>query len=877
MIGHQKLTKKLIASSIALVLSASVIATESNYDHFEHGEIVYQNVGMKETNFVKTNAKRSEQKVSTQLSGENFPTLAAMSALTGDALIEYIVSHDSVNGDEALPFYRYSEGTAALYTQANMITLGNAITSRSGAYSADDGQGLEQLFNITRAAFYIEIGQAGAFDWDLDTINDSMVDAIDAFTTNSLFLTDTSYDHQNTVLEFVAFVNNVSWNTPQISADNVPVLVSLANTFPRNEDDTDSLRILTEIHRVVSHGAEYDVFKDAMNAQANLAEVFSRLVGDLAYLQTWGNGDNIAAGQYKDIHTQAIFELGRLMNYSNHFDAAEAATVAILSDYDKFSAPWMAAFNNIQYYSDCTKFENICAADVRDEMMAHAFPNTYSFDNGNFIVRTAISESEAQELYHAAKQVEAQYKRQAQTLVATETDPNESLTMFVYGTRGDYDDFQGNLFELSTDNGGIYIEQWGQFFTYQRTAQESIYTLEELFRHEYVHYLNGRYAIDGMWGEAEFYANDRLNWWDEGMAEFLASSTQSEGVPVRKIMVQDIAADAERMTIADVVAATYEGGFKFYRYSALFFNYMNEYQPEAITQLNKLGQAGDIEGFDELVAELAGDTGLQASYDAYLDTQIAQLDSMTDFAKISVPQLDLLTANNADDIQVAIRAELSDATCSIASTDMNHRFVCTGSVTDTSIEDINYTLNSAIDALKVSDVNNFETMNCAYGTVTDMTTTYSCEGALRNVGVDLPVNNTAPVAEAGNTQTVDEGTSVTLSGSGTDAEGDTLTYSWVQTGGTSATLTDADTATATFIAPEVSANTTLTFELSVTDGEFTTTDTVTTTVNNTTTNNGGTLGNAASNESKGGGGSMGVLSAFGMLLLAFRRKANSAK
>jgi M6 family metalloprotease-like protein len=95
--------------------------------------------------------------------------------------------------------------------------------------------------------------------------------------------------------------------------------------------------------------------------------------------------------------------------------------------------------------------------------------------------------------------------------------------------------------------------------------------------------------------------------------------------------------------------------------------------------------------------------------------------------------------------------------------------------------------------------------------------------------------NQAPTADAGSDQTVNEQTTVTLSGTGTDADGDALTYSWIQTAGTSVAITDADNATATFIAPEVNSTTTLTFELTVTDGDLSISDSVIVTVNNVIT------------------------------------------
>ena len=82
-----------------------------------------------------------------------------------------------------------------------------------------------------------------------------------------------------------------------------------------------------------------------------------------------------------------------------------------------------------------------------------------------------------------------------------------------------------------------------------------------------------------------------------------------------------------------------------------------------------------------------------------------------------------------------------------------------------------------------------------------------------------PPSNQPPVADAGLDQLVYENEVVTLAGSGSDADGDIVSYLWEQTGGADVVLSDAETATASFIAPEVSMQQTLTFHLTVTDDE----------------------------------------------------------
>lgn len=79
--------------------------------------------------------------------------------------------------------------------------------------------------------------------------------------------------------------------------------------------------------------------------------------------------------------------------------------------------------------------------------------------------------------------------------------------------------------------------------------------------------------------------------------------------------------------------------------------------------------------------------------------------------------------------------------------------------------------------------------------------------------------NAPPVANAGADFTVDGGQSAMLSAAGsTDADTcQTLSYAWTQTSGPSVALANASTATPSFTAPSVNADTPLTFHLSVRD------------------------------------------------------------
>jgi hypothetical protein len=82
--------------------------------------------------------------------------------------------------------------------------------------------------------------------------------------------------------------------------------------------------------------------------------------------------------------------------------------------------------------------------------------------------------------------------------------------------------------------------------------------------------------------------------------------------------------------------------------------------------------------------------------------------------------------------------------------------------------------------------------------------------------IDVTVTNNgfSPIPDAGDPQTVDEHSAVTLHGSGSDPNNDPIHFTWTQTAGPSVALTGESTATPSFTAPFVNASgATLTFQL----------------------------------------------------------------
>ena len=98
-------------------------------------------------------------------------------------------------------------------------------------------------------------------------------------------------------------------------------------------------------------------------------------------------------------------------------------------------------------------------------------------------------------------------------------------------------------------------------------------------------------------------------------------------------------------------------------------------------------------------------------------------------------------------------------------------------------------------------------------------------------------DNAPPSVDAGQNQTADEGDTVTLSGTASDSNDDSLTYMWSHDSALTIQLANSTSPSTTFTAPAVDADTTVTFTLTVSDGSANSTDTVLVTVSDVPTVN----------------------------------------
>jgi len=328
------------------------------------------------------------------------------------------------------------------------------------------------------------------------------------------------------------------------------------------------------------------------------------------------------------LQDNSVGEIARAASIKKFVPLVDQHLSEISKVYPRLHVNWLRAVEAINKYCDCSKF-NLCEDldALRAEIDQKLFPHTWEFDNGKMRIKTSLSYEHVEPLYYAAKQVEAQMYRILQTDQSVIDDPNETLNMVVYGTLEEYQAYQTFLNNLATNNGGMYIERDATFYTYERTRAQSTYSLEELFRHEYTHYLQGRYIENGFWGSTEFFRKNRLTWFEEGMAEFMAGSTSSDGIKFRKSMMKSIASDGEnKLPVNETIGASYNSGFKFYRYAYIIWLYMYHKDMATMRELMNYIKADNIVAFDTKVNSLKNSSAFQQKIDSFTKECLTKTD-----------------------------------------------------------------------------------------------------------------------------------------------------------------------------------------------------------------------------------------------------------
>ena len=644
--------------------------------------------------------------------------------------------------------WTYDVPMQAIYTDAYVLAVLDEINTLAPNFNGTNINNMRELMAFVHAAYYLQFFYPNQIQLS-NMVDQSLVTTLNTFSLNTNFNVDNT-DTGEIMYHWLAVLD-----ASELAYLFYSEIKSIVSDYQ------------IQSSRWGDYSQDSNVFI-AMNivsrARINNYVLFNNQVdqGLMNIMEQIALNMNLLNNNSKYVIHQAIWAIGSIASDINFQTTGVTALSGIMNTHVYLSTPYLWVLTTVDFFLPCPiQTITVCKADIIPILETQVFPHTYRFDDGAMVVKTSLSLSSIQELYHASKEVQGQFDRISKTILPVQNDTNGVLTMKIYGTMTEYHDYHQFLYNLPTNNGGIYIESNGTFYTYQRTTQQSIYTLEELFRHEYAHYLVGRYFIQGLWGQAPIYANNRVVWFDEGFAEFIAWSTSDEGVKTRKILVQNIMSDGtNRMTVNEILHAQY-GNFRFYQYAGLFFNYLYTNDRETLHELIQYVHDSNISSFDALIVQLSNDSVLESAYQNFLDSQINIVASLDNTSTV-YPALNTLNTGNLTLIQQQFQSTTLGqyGTCSIAAVTLNARFSCRGTLTSPSMTSRDYTaswnhfnasLDSIINELHLGpNVNNFDALNCRMGHIRfyenqnfpgqyHASSEYYCDGPLAPVGLSNPI------------------------------------------------------------------------------------------------------------------------------------------
>lgn len=181
-------------------------------------------------------------------------------------------------------------------------------------------------------------------------------------------------------------------------------------------------------------------------------------------------------------------------------------------------------------------------------------------------------------------------------------DFNEALRVVIFDNYTGYNQHGQMIFDISTDNGGMYIEgkpskpgNQATFYSFKAFWKEdfSVWNLN----HEYVHYLDGRFNKYDGFGHFP----SHLVWWSEGGAELIAQGNSNDRV--NKLLHET--EQAKWPTLREIFDTTYQDGSKHvYQWSYLAHRYLSENALDDYRQLAHFLRTDYFEGYSELLDSL---------------------------------------------------------------------------------------------------------------------------------------------------------------------------------------------------------------------------------------------------------------------------------
>ncbi len=460
-----------------------------------------------------------------------------------------------------------------LFNQNKMITVANAVNSYAQNYPGNNSQGLEQLILYLRAGYYVQFYQkdtVGAYDNQLDTV---IQYALDAFFANPNTFT-VSNENGSVLGEAVTLIDSSVQN-----ARYIYVVKRLLTSYDRSfEASRNMTAAVNNGMTVLFRGHQVKAFVEAVEQDNSLLDELYNFYNTKQHLLDTDN-------EY--LLTNVVREMGRFLQHKALQPKVSGQLKAIVSQQkgsEKGQPLWLVAAEMATYYdnNNCSYY-GVC--NFKQDVERTVLPFRHTCSQTLKIRAQHMSESQAQWACDQLSEQEAYFHQKLATNnQPVANDQNSDLELVIFDSTQDYKTYAGLLFNISTDNGGMYLEgdpkkavNQARFVAYEADWQRPEFHIWNL-RHEYVHYLDGRFNMAGGFGRST--SADTI-WWIEGLGEYISHRDEyPEAINYAR---------QKSYPLSTIFRNTYSSGqTRVYRWGYLAVRYMFERHPSDVTHMLSL-------------------------------------------------------------------------------------------------------------------------------------------------------------------------------------------------------------------------------------------------------------------------------------------------
>ncbi|PSU41357.1 peptidase M9 [Photobacterium frigidiphilum] len=505
------------------------------------------------------------------------------SLLSGKELFNFIrtVPRDCIDK----LYTRNDSISVSTYQPSKVIDIAHRATQIASTYDSSTGDDMYNLFYYLRGAFFIENSNE-KLTYSDKLPNQAMLSLLEAYSRNP-HIFDISDNNDATLGAFFT-----TWGSSSNQVQSVKIVTRYLNEFgPEHLKSRSHRNALTSALTLLYRASWDATYTKAAEQHIELRQALLKIA----------NSEYIYNSEYSYQSTDALKEYARFIEYQKYWKLPETlkneinnGIVGFMSRFERFSKLWSSAAARLDHYNsgECEKF-NICG--WKEGLANQILSIHYSCSDTIKIRAQEMTEQELQQSCDLLATEEILFHKVLKTNnQPVNDDHNTSLEVNIFDSSDEYRQYAGDIFGISTDNGGMYLEgdpsaegNQARFIAHEATWLDDILVWN--LRHEYIHYLDGRFNKYGSFNQFRTDTGKSV-WWSEGLAEYISHQNR-----------YDEAIDFARQRnhrLSEIMNNNYSSGSeRVYQWGYLAVRFMFEEAPEMVDQLMSYARTGDADGW----------------------------------------------------------------------------------------------------------------------------------------------------------------------------------------------------------------------------------------------------------------------------------------